>query len=357
MERFNVKKPLVLILFFCFFLISFLIFANKIKSSTVNVSAFVPGICGNSIKEIGEQCDGGDLGGQNCVSLGYYGGTLSCNSDCTFNTSLCTIAPPSGGGGGGGGGGAPPVYPQTGDVLISGLAAPDSEITILSDGVVKVTTRAERDGKWQVRLTNLSPGSYLFSVYGEDKKGKRTSLFTFPTFISAGSTVNITGIFLSPTIDVDKTEVKKGEDVSIFGFTAPNSEVLINISSEEEIFVKTYTDEQGAYFYSLNTNDLETGEHLAKSKSTYKERSLVITSPYSRAVAFKVGEKTIFKRPSVCKIRADLNNDCRVNLVDFSIMAYWYKRKLTEKGRKADLNNDGKVDLKDFSILAYYWTG
>ncbi|MER3407011.1 MAG: hypothetical protein C4278_01100 [Patescibacteria group bacterium] len=340
--------------FFLFFLIIFLLYFKFeiFGAGNVQITAFVKGVCGNNIKEPGEECDGGDLGGQNCVSLGYFGGTLTCNPNCTFNTSRCFVSPPSGGGGGG-------FFPyqQTGDVIISGLAAPGSEITILSDGIIKATTRAERDGKWQIRLTNLNPGSYLFSVYGEDKKGLRTNLFTFPTFVSAGSTINITGVFLSPTIDVDKTDVKKGEDISIFGFSVPNSEILINISSENEIFSKVYADEQGGYFYSLNTADLEIGEHLTKSKSTYKEKSLVITSPYSRAVAFKVGEKTILKKPAVCNIKADLNNDCRVNLVDFSIMAYCYKRKLTEKCKRADLNNDGKVNLSDFSILAYWWTG
>ena len=57
-------------------------------------------VCGNNIKEIDEQCDGTDLGGQTCTGLGYSGGTLICNQSCNFDTSSCT-----GGGGGGGGGG------------------------------------------------------------------------------------------------------------------------------------------------------------------------------------------------------------------------------------------------------------
>jgi hypothetical protein len=49
-----------------------------------------------------------------------------------------------------------------------------------------------------------------------------------------------------------------------------------------------------------------------------------------------------------------------VDLVDFSIAAYWYKQPLSDafkKIEKAELNGDGKVDLVDFSIMAYYWTG
>ena len=52
------------------------------------------GTCGNGIVETGEQCDGGNLGGQTCVTLGYSSGTLSCTSACAFDTSGCTITPP-----------------------------------------------------------------------------------------------------------------------------------------------------------------------------------------------------------------------------------------------------------------------
>src|SRR5437016_10897922 len=37
----------------------------------------------------GEDCDGTDLGGATCVSLGFGGGTLSCGADCAFDTSQC----------------------------------------------------------------------------------------------------------------------------------------------------------------------------------------------------------------------------------------------------------------------------
>jgi len=54
--------------------------------------------------------------------------------------------------------------------------------------------------------------------------------------------------------------------------------------------------------------------------------------------------------------KGDVNGDGKVNLADFSILAYWYKRPLTDAAKaQVDLNNDGKITLADFSILAYYW--
>lgn len=47
-------------------------------------------VCGNGTRETGEDCDGSDLGGATCTSLGFSGGTLSCNGSCGYDTSACT---------------------------------------------------------------------------------------------------------------------------------------------------------------------------------------------------------------------------------------------------------------------------
>ena len=45
--------------------------------------------CGNGVWNPGESCDGNDLHGGTCASLGFAGGALSCNPDCTYNTGAC----------------------------------------------------------------------------------------------------------------------------------------------------------------------------------------------------------------------------------------------------------------------------
>jgi len=48
-----------------------------------------PAGCGNGQLEVGEACDGLDLGGQSCESLGYLSGPLACAADCTLDTIDC----------------------------------------------------------------------------------------------------------------------------------------------------------------------------------------------------------------------------------------------------------------------------
>jgi hypothetical protein len=49
------------------------------------------GNCGNGVIDAGEQCDGANLQGFDCQSLGLNGGTLACDAMmCTFDTSMCS---------------------------------------------------------------------------------------------------------------------------------------------------------------------------------------------------------------------------------------------------------------------------
>lgn len=45
--------------------------------------------CGDGKRNGPEACEGGDLGGATCQSLGFSGGTLTCSASCTHNTAGC----------------------------------------------------------------------------------------------------------------------------------------------------------------------------------------------------------------------------------------------------------------------------
>jgi hypothetical protein len=45
--------------------------------------------CGDGILSEGEECDGANLGGESCTSLGFIGGELACGPSCTFDESDC----------------------------------------------------------------------------------------------------------------------------------------------------------------------------------------------------------------------------------------------------------------------------
>lgn len=315
------------------------------QTASVNITVKIR-VCGNGVVETGEQCDGSNLGGQTCQSRGYVGGNLSCTAACEFNTSQCT----TGGGGGGGGVYVPPPI-QTA-VNFKGRAYPKSQITLLKDAQITATTIAGSDANFQISISGLSTGNYIFSIYSEDKEGRRSSLLTFPISVTSGTTTNVSGIFIAPTIAVDKSEVKRGENIAIFGQSVPQADIIIVVSSEEDFFGKTVSDKDGIYLYSFDTSPIDYGTHYTKSKASIANLE---TSSFSQTISFKVGAKTVLAEIPKKPLKADLNGDGRVNLIDFSIAAYWYKR--PSPPAQVDLNGDGKIDLVDFSIMAYYWTG
>lgn len=262
----------------------------------------------------------------------------------------------NGGGGGGnnntgGGGGGGGYFTSTASVFFSGQAYPLSHITILRDGQVVITTIAGPDANFSATVTNLNSGSYNFSLYAEDSSGRRSDSFSFPLIITNGASTTVSGIFITPTIDIDKTQVKQGDTLNIFGQSLPNSDVVISVHSDPETFHSIHTTISGAYFLNLDTSLLELGLHETKSKTTIGER----ISPYSKILAFTVGDKNIDKTTYCGSGVGDMNCDTRVDVIDFSILAYWYKR--TTPPNLVDLNHDGKINIVDFSILASHWTG
>lgn len=315
------------------------VFADTIQTS-ITVTIAGP-VCGNNIKEEGEQCDGSDLAGKTCVSLGYAGGTLKCKPNCTFDTSSCI----SGGGGGGGGASVPPAVTK---VILEGKAYPDCSVTILKDGKVVGTIPADSQANFKTEITDITPGIWSFSLWSEDKEGRKSLSFSFTTSVTRGMTTTVSGIFLPPTIEIEKTSLVKGEILNILGVTAPESEVSIFVNSPgEAIIKKTKAESDGTWFYPFDTSILDEGSHTTKAKAT-EPGGLIST--FSQILGFYIG-KTLAPE-EICP-NADLNRDGRVNLVDFSILLYWWGKANT----CADQNQNGIVDLTDFSIMMYYWTG
>lgn len=269
----------------------------------------------------------------------------------TTSVQIKTIGPPSPPPGGGGGG----YMPVNSQAIFTGYAYPYSKVVLLKDGNVAAAVSAGPDARFSINLDNLASGNYNFGIYSEDQNGLRSRTLNFVVTITSGVTTSVTGIYLPPTINLDKSEVKKGDIINILGQTLPEAEVSLVIHSPAEIVKKTQSDKSGVFTYKFNTLEIDYGEHQTKARSFKNDNY----TEFSNEISFKVGNKSIFRNLKA-PAKGDVNNDGRVNLVDFSVLAYWWKKPLTDWVKTnidSKLFPDGKIDLKDFSILAYYWTG
>jgi len=252
-----------------------------------------------------------------------------------------------------GGGGSPdPVTPT--EVIFSGKAYQNSMVSLLKDTQFVEKKSANSDSDFEISLLDITGGTYLFSFYAEDLYGTRSGLVTMSVNILDNVKTTVSNILLPPTINLDKNSVKQGEEINIFGQTTTGvSDVIIEyglVSTSSFSIITVDVKSNGLYEYSLDTNALPLGDYEIKVKTGSGGSG----DSYSRTT-FLIGEK---EKPTF--LMADLNDDKKVDIVDFSIAAFWYKRPFDgaftgiEKER---LNGDGKINLIDFSMIAYYWTG
>ncbi|MBI4158059.1 MAG: hypothetical protein HY505_00325 [Candidatus Yanofskybacteria bacterium] len=260
-------------------------------------------------------------------------------------TPTPTPAPSGGGGGGGGGGSGQTTTTQTGTVVARGIAYPKSTINIYVDSTLWKTAKAGNDAKFNVILDNVPAGSRVIGLNSTDSNGRKSVTISFTVPVQYQGTVYLEDILLTPTIDLSVFNVAKGDSLRIFGQSAPVSEVNIHIASEE-VILKTTTDSNGSYAVLFDTDPLEEGEHTAKSRTFFEQ----LLSPFSSVLRFFVGEVGQLKT-------ADLNKDGRVNIIDFSILLYWWNTNNTRGLDVADINIDNRVNIIDFSIMLFQWTG
>jgi len=246
-------------------------------------------------------------------------------------------------GNGGGGGGAPLLEP--GKVVFQGRAYPQAFLTLFKNGAVAATFAAENSGLFEKELTGISAGRYTFGIFAEDTEGRKSVTLSFTVSILAGTTTTISGIFISPTIALTPTQIEKGDQVRIFGQAFPESQIDIFVASKE-IVEETKTDPKGKWNYKLDTSPLEEREHQARAKALFEDGE---QSPFSQTLSFLV----VAPGAMVCQ-GADLNFDGKVDIIDFSILLYFWEQ--TEpSNRCADINFDGIVNIIDFSIMMYWW--
>ena len=320
--------------------------------------------CPNGIKEGYEQCDGSDYGGNTCATYGYNSGSLSCTTNCNVVLTACSsvgLTDPGpgttqGGGSAGGGGSLPGFYPGADSaaketkLVVIGKAYPGSDVNILLDGKVIGVVRADSKADFYFETNTVTPGVVGMGLWAEDSKGLRSALLTLTFRITSNAVTTISGVYLSPSIDVDKPIIGKGEILKIFGTTVPDSQVEVHVNSSNEVIKQASSTVRGDWTMDFDTTPLAADEyHTTKALFQLKATGNIIKSGYSKSVSFYVGKSGT---QDTCS-GADLNRDKKVNLVDFSILLYYWGT----DNLCADLNHNKKVDLIDFSIMLYYWTG
>lgn len=315
-------------------------YASSIATRTCmpGCKAFGP-YCGDGVlqAQYGEQCDDG-----NNVS-----GDL-CSATCQSETAV----PPAGSGrptvGSIPSESAPPGGISSAlvtKVVLQGTAYPLAPVDILMDGVKLVTVNADANADFLYSSTDITPGTITFSFLATDNTGVKSSLTSATFAVLQSAVTTVSNIFIPPSISLSSIQLNPGDLLTLSGQSVPNTTVVTQITGAASSTFGATVDASGAWALQVDTGSLPLGFHAAKS---YDQISDSEKSGYGTAVNFLIGAGS-----GGCTVTTDLNNDHKVNLVDFSIfLTDW-----NSAAPRSDFNCDGTVNLADFSILLFHWTG
>lgn len=334
-------------------------------------------ICGNLIVDEGEECDvPGETGTYSQTIVGRQC-TLSCNfgpycgdgilqtqfgEECDdgnndngdFCSAICQIEPAGSGGGGSSGGGSSGrggSDEDLGDTQINvrGRGYPSQTVTFLVDSETVGTVRSDSDGDFEF-ATEVSPGTATLGIWTTDSTGARSITLNNTFDVTQGAVTNINGVVIPPTVRLTSQNVDPGAVITISGQSVPDAQVELHVDDSNPV-VNTTAESNGNWSIQLDTSQLSIAEHILRARSITGTPPLTIQSPFSTSLQLFVGVDGQASTPS------DLNRDGFVNLIDFSILIFWWQTDGGTSDPPADINGNGRVSLEDFSILLFNWTG
>jgi hypothetical protein len=241
----------------------------------------------------------------------------------------------------------------TANIVFSGAAYPNSTISVIRDSVLAANVPANADGTFSAGVYGMNAGTYTFSLYATDPDGYTSPNVTFLRTLNNLTTTYVPGVLMPPTIGLSHTEIKQGEAITVRGYAQPNAPVTLVFGGQSSFTRNATASATGLYSYVLDTTALTKGDYTVYSFARVGSAD----TPSSFTVNFRVGDQSNTTPPAGDCRRSDLNCDGRVNLIDFSILLYFWDSDSFSQNPRADIDKSGEIGLRDLSIMLYDWTG
>jgi hypothetical protein len=236
--------------------------------------------------------------------------------------------------------------------VMRGSAFPNAKLTLLKDGAVYTTLVANSDGQFNLTVNGLNFGNYQFSLYAQDRNGLDSSSYTVNVPISEIKSYVFNDILVPPTIKSDNLVIALGQSFNVTGYAAANSKILVEVPGVKTL-ATGMTDSSGYYSIPVLA-DMSAGLYQIRTRVELNGVQSLYSKPVQVLYYKGVPGEPLPPPPSQLASCADYNKDYRINLIDFSILLFWFGKDNPPKD--IDCNGDHTINIKDFSILMYFWT-
>jgi hypothetical protein len=248
-----------------------------------------------------------------------------------------------------------PIAPNPANLTLGGFAFPNREVSVLRDGKVIATTNTSVTGGFSFEFINEIPGVIQLGLIAVDPEGSFSRMISFPVLLEPGEAKLIEDLILPPTLRVWQSRDRS--EITYDGYSIAGGSVLIQRQTEQPVTtqdLRITADSSGYYTFTQQVDELTDNHYLLTAHSFVNQSR----SEASLPLDYYLDDQIRFF--DVCQRSGDLNGDCRVNLLDYSIARRWKGFELSVDMiilESTQLNTDGIIDFQDFGLMAYYWTG
>lgn len=248
----------------------------------------------------------------------------------------------------------------------SGYCGPNVTVTFLENGISVGTTTSDSTGYFSKDIQKDDETNHTFSYYCTDPAANTTATLSTTVSTTINNQVTTSGIIVPPTIKLAATSVDIANSVSISGYTIPSSTVTVTINSST--ITKTTTSNSSGYWsVSVAASEIGGGSHTVSTVVTKGTTTSASSSTLSFNITGSSTGPTATPNPAATNtptptptpiqyLPADFNKDRKVDDIDLGLFLAKFEKPVSKDGEIFDLNSDGQINIVDLSILLYYFS-
>lgn len=261
------------------------------------------------------------------------------------------------------------VQVGTTQIAFSGYTSPSSQIIIKEDNAVIGTSSSDGNGNWNKTVSVATPDTlHSYTLYSIDSSSRQSAALSYNLNVAGNTTTSVSNIVIPPTLSLTGSSLSgSGYPTATITTTSTAGDTftsLVNSSGNWTLDLSSLTGSHslsstmtvGSYLSLKSTSISYTTATPTPSTTSSPTSSLTPSnsspspSPTLSPTPTPLQSPSPSPRPFFIKLY-DQNQDGKLTRAElFDTIKSWLRKLLV-----CDLNQDGTCNLIDLSILLYYF--